>query len=182
MAEGLKLRGSKTVANIYWSIQIWQHQGRWTLFRCSKSCAIDRGTKPANVQRNILQSARQQPSSSLEGRGRQEACFYRPMTNTNTLNNKDACVAYEHSDEYLLQYEERTMQIWVCTPLSSSRTSPSYLAPWTANFCSGFSSTHWSSETAHACSVVSQDSCKALKTTCSPHKTRDSREDAYHMK
>lgn len=54
---------------IFTKVQIWRYQRRLTCFRASNPCAIDRGTRPANAQGNILQSAEQQPSSSLEGLG-----------------------------------------------------------------------------------------------------------------
>lgn len=152
-------------------VQIWHYQRRLTCFRASKPCAIDRGTRPANAQGNVLQSAEQQPSSSLGGKG--GVCLLEYCTWKTQLQMKNAALSPPVDSAYERR-EGRLLQRWgsrflVCTPLSSSRTSPSYLARWTASFCSASSSAHCSSVTAHACSTLSHDSCEALKTTC--HRT-----------
>lgn len=59
--------------------------------------------------------------------------------------------------------------LFLDTPLSSSRTSPSYRASPTACLCSLSSSAHCSSVTAHACSALSHDNWTPLNTTCHTH-------------
>lgn len=101
-----QLSGEAKQFQIIIEVQIWWYQGRWTLFQCSKSCAIDRGTEPANVQRNILQSTLQQPSSSLEGQGKTRGMFI--VTTQLQMKNKihkDTYVVCKHGGEYLLQCE-----------------------------------------------------------------------------
>lgn len=101
-----QLSGGAKQFQIIIEVQIWWYQGRLTLFQCSKSCAIDRGTEPASAQRNILQSALQQPCSSLEGQGQTRGLFI--VTTQLQMKNqilKDTYVVCKHGGEYLLQCE-----------------------------------------------------------------------------